>query len=173
MKIFITAIILVAIIQSNPTLLVIIGFVAISIYIIRLFINKARTRKIVLSYQHLEELINGFDPYEFEEYIAQIFKMSGYNTQLTSKSNDGGYDIIVSSGKSVSLVEVKKYSLGNKIGREKIQKLHSAVIDYGARTGIFVTTSSFTNAAIEYANRNKIELIDGSTLISKIRSLNG
>ena len=57
--------------------------------------------------------------------------------------------------------------------REKIQKLQGAMIDAEAHGAIFVTTSSFTRTAIDYAQRNGIELVDGEALDAMIQEVIG
>ena len=71
-----------------------------------------------------------------------------------------------------SIVEVKLYSIGNKIGREKIQKLHSAMIDCKADYAYFVTTSDFTSNAVEYAKKFGIRLINGDSLAKMVQETN-
>ena len=52
--------------------------------------------------------------YEFEEYIAQLFKSKGFDVQKTSYSHDGGIDLIATfnepifSGKYI--IQCKKYT---------------------------------------------------------------
>jgi restriction endonuclease Mrr len=67
------------------------------------------------------------------------------------------------------VVEVKLYSSRNKIGREKIQKLHSAMIDSDAHKAIFVTTSDFASTSVEYAHKHGIELVNSSKLFKLIQ----
>ena len=67
-------------------------------------------------------------------------------------------------------VEVKLYDPSHKVDRERIQKLHSAMIDCGADRGIFVTTSDYTEPAYEYAGKYNIEAINGEALSKMIKS---
>ena len=59
-----------------------------------------------------------------------------------------------------------RYAPNNAIGRERIQQFAGALVGQGASKGVFVTTSSFTKGAVEYAQRvpQKIVLIDGQEL---------
>lgn len=52
------------------------------------------------------------------------------------------------------------------VGRPELQKFVGALAGQGAKKGIFITTSSFTKEAKEYAPKNdtKIVLIDGEEL---------
>ena len=107
-------------------------------------------------------------PTYFEEYVADLFRFYGFDAQVTAASNDGGKDIIMRKDGYTYVVEVKLYATHNKISREKIQKLHSAMIDCGANYAIFVTTSDFASTAVEYAERNGINLINGEILVGMI-----
>ena len=66
----------------------------------------------------------------------------------------------------LSIFRAKRYAPGNTIGRERIQQFAGALSGQGASKGVFVTTSSFSKNAIEYAHKitHKIVLIDGEEL---------
>lgn len=115
----------------------------------------------------------GEAPYEFEQYIACLFYDLGYqNVTVTPPINDRGKDIVMYRDGRKYVVEVKLYAPHNHIGREKIQKLHSAMIDSEAGGAIFVTTSDFTENAIEYAKKFNIELINGAGLEEILNRIN-
>jgi restriction system protein len=84
-------------------------------------------------------------------------------------TGDGGIDINMSKKGVNYAVEVKLYSPDNKVGRPLIQKLHSACITSN-RHGIFVTTSSYSQEAVQYARQVGIELINGQQLEKMISS---
>lgn len=52
------------------------------------------------------------------------------------------------------------------VGRPELQKFVGALAGQGAKKGIFITTSSFSREALDYAPKNetKIVLIDGQQL---------
>ena len=52
-----------------------------------------------------------------------------------------------------------------KVGRPLIQKLVGASVTEKANNLIFITTSDFSNEAIEYANATHVQLINGENLI--------
>ncbi|OXT17198.1 hypothetical protein B9K06_12630 [Bacillus sp. OG2] len=104
------------------------------------------------------------DPFEFEWFIKEMFELLGYHATVTKKTNDGGKDIILRKNDQRSLVECKRYNTP-KVTRPDIQKFHSAIIDYKATKGYFVTTGDFTKPAIEYCKDKKIELISGKELV--------
>ena len=83
------------------------------------------------------------------------------------KSGDGGIDGIINEdrlGLDVIYIQAKKWE--NPVGRPEIQKFAGALQGQRAKKGIFITTSTFTSEAKDFASRidSKITLIDGETL---------
>ena len=66
----------------------------------------------------------------------------------------------------VIYIQAKKWEKENAIGRPEIQKFAGALMGQKAQKGIFITTSTFTKDAREYASQigSKIILIDGTML---------
>lgn len=93
----------------------------------------------------------------------------GYVACVTPATNDGGFDIKLVSESSVALVECKCYNQTNKIGRPSLQKLVGANSIEHADKLIFITTSSFTPSALEYAIIPNIETINGLQLITYLQ----
>lgn len=111
------------------------------------------------------------DPYVFEEIVVKLLEVMGYGVgEVTSKSNDGGIDGIITAdplGFEAIYTQAKRYNPGNKVGAPEIQGFIGALRN--ANKGVFITTSSFQPAAIEVANSclyAKIKLIDGEELIN-------
>ena len=89
--------------------------------------------------------------------------------QRIGRSNDEGIDGVVNEdplGLDVVYIQAKRYSKDNTIGRERIQQFAGALVGQGASKGVFVTTSSFSSGAKQYAERvpQRIILIDGEEL---------
>jgi restriction system protein len=89
--------------------------------------------------------------------------------QRLGRSGDEGIDGIVNEdplGLDVVYVQAKRYAPDNSIGRERIQQFAGALVGQGATKGVFVTTSSFSRGAVEYAQRvpQRIILVDGAEL---------
>jgi restriction system protein len=83
------------------------------------------------------------------------------------RSGDEGIDGIINEdplGLDIIYLQAKRW--GNPVGRPEIQKFAGALQGQRAKKGIFITTSSFTAEAREFAARidTKIILIDGSLL---------
>ena len=97
----------------------------------------------------------------------------GKRAHTTPRTNDGGYDVIVSDNNGLNgIVECKCYAPDSKVGRPLLQKLVGACMAYPIRLDylIFVTTSDFSEEARifaqEFQKREKISfsLINGQTL---------
>ena len=63
-------------------------------------------------------------------------------------------------------IRAKRYAKDNTVGRERIQQFAGALVGQGASKGVFVTTSSFSSGARDYAHRvpQRIILINGEEL---------
>lgn len=116
-------------------------------------------------------MILDHDPYVFEEIVVKLLEVMGYGVgEVTSKSNDGGIDGIITAdplGFEAIYTQAKRYNPSNKVGAPEIQGFIGALRN--ANKGVFITTSSFQPAAIEVANSclyAKIKLIDGEELIN-------
>lgn len=116
-------------------------------------------------------MILDHDPYVFEEIVVKLLEVMGYGVgEVTSKSNDGGIDGIITAdplGFEAIYTQAKRYNPSNKVGAPEIQGFIGALRN--SNKGVFITTSSFQPAAIEVANSclyAKIKLIDGEELIN-------
>ena len=65
-------------------------------------------------------------------------------------------------------VQAKRYAEGNTVGRETVQAFVGALHGMAASKGIFITTSTFTQHAKDYAARipTRPILIDGKRLVT-------
>jgi restriction system protein len=129
--------------------------------------EKLRTQLL----QRIQELSPAF----FERLVIDLIVAMGYGgsrdsvVQRLGKSNDQGIDGVVNEdplGLDVVYVQAKRYAPDNTVGRERIQQFAGALVGQGASKGVFVTTSSFTSGAVQYAQRvpQRIILVDGSEL---------
>lgn len=161
---------------SGDPIVLIIPIAIIAVMICRKKKEKEKAKQVQLNLLQQTETINDLyrvfasDPHGFESYIASLFSMLGYETEVTPGSNDGGKDIVMTKDGLKYVVEVKLYGNYDKIGREKIQKLHSAQIIEKADRAIFVTTSDYTAPAVEYAKTINMELIGSDKLTELIKT---
>lgn len=120
--------------------------------------------------------IENASPYKFEEILVELLIKMGYgdsdfnNGEVTSKSGDEGIDGIIKEDKlglDKIYVQAKRWKKETKIGRPEIQKFVGALDGQRAKKGIFITTASFSQEALNYANNTSnatVILIDGQKL---------
>lgn len=123
----------------------------------------------------LENILNN-DSLFFERLVLDLLLSMGYGDfrenagHTTKSSNDEGIDGLISQdrlGLDKIAIQAKRYSRDNVIGRPILQSFAGALLGKGLTKGVFITTSSFTKGAIEYANNQAnltIILIDGDKL---------
>jgi hypothetical protein len=108
------------------------------------------------------ELLYTIDSRKFEELVAELFKDKGYEVTLTPRTRDGGKDIYAvhnnQFGSFLYVVECKRYASTNKVGVEAVRGLYGVKQAERASQGIFITTSSYTKTALDFANPLKYEL---------------
>lgn len=110
------------------------------------------------------------NPRDFEFFCADLLEAEGWECTVTQATNDGGYDIAFYKGDETGIAECKCYAISRNIGRPLIQKLVGANVDRADRI-LFMTTSGFTSSAVEYANHQGVELIDGEQLAKMFRNM--
>jgi restriction system protein len=114
-------------------------------------------------------------PSFFERLIVELLVAMGYGgshedaARQLGKSGDGGIDGVIDEdrlGLDRIYVQAKRYAPGTAVGRPEVQAFVGSLVGIGASKGVFVTTSSFSGHAIQYANtlQQRVILIDGARL---------
>lgn len=121
----------------------------------------------------LLERLRGKEPGFFEQAVVDLLLAMGYggatgSGSITQLSNDGGIDGVIDQdvlGLSRVYIQAKRYADGNTVGRPDLQAFVGA-LSGKADSGVFITTSSFSAGAKEYATHvpTRIILIDGTRL---------
>ncbi|MGO8932438.1 MAG: restriction endonuclease [Terracidiphilus sp.] len=122
----------------------------------------------------LERILQN-SPSFFERAIVDLLVAMGYGgshrnaSEQLGKSGDGGVDGVINEdvlGLDRVYVQAKRYAPGNAVGRPEIQAFTGSLVGLGASKGVFVTTSTFSPQAIEFASKipQRVILIDGKRL---------
>ncbi len=115
----------------------------------------------------------------FEKVCRELLRESGFlNVEVTGGSADGGIDgygtLEVNAFVSFKvLFQCKKYGEGKLVSRAQVGDFRNAMIGR-AEKGIIMTTSTFSNAAVQEANREgapKVELVDGAKLVEMFQKV--
>ena len=103
--------------------------------------------KQIRSYLAAKESVRfRLDPWRFEETVASVYRDLGFQARVTSRSGDGGIDVILDGPRGEVIgVQVKRYKA--KIKVEQIRSLAGALMLDGKTRGMFVTTSEFQRGA--------------------------
>jgi len=149
------------------------------------------------SYQNLRDdlaldlisSIKSCSPDFFEKLVVDLLLNMGYGGsrkdagEAIGKSGDEGIDGIIKEDKlGLDTIYIQAKRWENTVSRPEIQKFAGALQGQKAKKGVFITTSSFSNGAKDYAAiiESRVVLIDGERLaqlmidydigVSKIKS---
>lgn len=125
--------------------------------------------------QIADDLLNRIreaEPKFFEHLVVDLLVKMGYqgvngNAIVTPQSHDGGIDGVINQdplGTSTVYLQAKRYQANNIVQRPSIEQFYGALNRLHADRGVFITTSSFSQQAIQTAKSFSIVLIDGLKL---------
>ncbi|MFJ8472625.1 restriction endonuclease [Kitasatospora sp. NPDC094011] len=107
------------------------------------------------------------DPIEFEDLIAELFRLRGFRVMTTARSGDVGVDVVaedldpVTGGKIV--IQAKRYK--KTVPPTAVRDLESTVRHHGAIKGILVTTAGFGKGSYSYIEGKPLTLVSGPELV--------
>lgn len=122
-------------------------------------------------------LTQALTPEAFERLVQRLLRESGFTqVEVTGRTGDGGID-----GRGIArihglmsfhvLFQCKRYK--NSVGSGEIRDFRGAMVGRSDK-GLFITTGTFTPAAVKEATRDgapAIDLIDGAYLAEKLKEL--
>jgi len=107
---------------------------------------------------------------DFERLVGEGFRQRGYAvTGFGGSGPDGGVDLGLAKNGERYLVQCK-YWRNRQVGITVVRELNGVIVAQGAHGGFAVTGGEFTREAQVFAEKTKIELIDGKALQELIRS---
>lgn len=121
----------------------------------------------------LLETLSGVAPTFFESIVLDVLHRMGYGAnradlQRVGGAGDGGIDGVISLdrlGLEKVYVQAKRWQ--GLVGRPEVQAFYGALAGQRARKGVFITTSTYTTQALEFARSVEgIVLVDGARLAS-------
>lgn len=135
----------------------------ILIQVVRFTIIGIKNRRLMQSgIREIDEM----DGFQFEQYLALLFKKHGYNVKVTKSRSDFGADLILTKNGVKTVVQAKRYA--SNVGIKAIQEIIGAVKHYNADQSMVVTNSYYTKAAMELARTNNVELINRDQLVNML-----
>ncbi len=122
----------------------------------------------------LHDVISNMDPYGFERLSQRLLRECGFTqVEVTKKSGDGGIDgtgkLRINGIFSFNIAfQCKRYH--GVVGAGEIRDFRGSLTT-NIEKGVFITTGSFSKAAVEEASspgKQQIDLIDGEEFINKL-----
>ena len=121
--------------------------------------------------EHLRQTLSEMDPYRLEFLVKRLLEAMEYeNVEVTSRSNDGGVDVIADIEVGITpvreVVQVKRRR--SNLQRRVLDELRGSLYRFDATRGTIITTGGFSRGAKQVAFERgapPITLIDGERLI--------
>jgi restriction system protein len=121
--------------------------------------------------RELLEILGSASPTFFETVVLDLLHRMGYGAsrsdlQRVGGTGDGGIDGVISLDKlGLEKVYVQAKRWQGSVGRPDVQGFYGALAGQRANKGVFITTSSYTTQAVDFARSvERIVLVDGSRL---------
>ena len=108
--------------------------------------------------------------FEFEDFLAELFRTIGYDVQMTKRTGDQGADLFVEKFGKKTVIQAKNYS--DNVGNAAVQQALGAKAFYSCDHAMVVTNSCFTSSAKSLAEAAGITLVDRKELESYLDEYN-
>lgn len=154
-------------------LLVLLAIVAVVAVVIWHWWHGQQTQRIAA--RSLDEL-RLLSPTQFELFVAQLLRDLGYQqVKHTGGPGDLSVDILCRDGEGrLTAVQCKRYGPNHRVGSPEVQQFIGMItVHHHAERGMYVTTSGFTQPAINLARQHDVTLIDGVALTAQLRRTYG
>jgi restriction system protein len=119
----------------------------------------------------LLELLGRTSPSFFESIVLDVLHRMGYGAsraalQQVGGVGDGGIDGVISVDRlGLEKVYVQAKRWHSSVGRPEVQAFYGALAGQHANKGVMITTSTFTQQALEFAKSvERVVLVDGERL---------
>lgn len=105
--------------------------------------------------------VRQISPLQFEYYCADLLRLLGY--QEVKVMNPKRISAMTSDGNRM-YIECQPKKSDHLIEQHMLENLHSVMVHDKVSQGIFITTASFSQSALEWVKDCNITCIDGNTL---------
>jgi len=120
-------------------------------------------RRAAPNSQDLVKTLRAMTGVEFERFVADVFRRTGYAAELTPATGDHGIDIILRKLGRVIFVQCKKWDC--TVGEPVLRDFYGSMVASRADAGFVVTTSNFTSQAEAFVKDKPIELYDVDAIV--------
>ena len=119
------------------------------------------------------ELLKQLEWRRFEELCAAYYETLGFKTRIAHSGTEEGVDIHLSAAGSESASIIVQCRAWNayRVGVKAVRELRGAMSAAKLGEGVLVTSGRFTQEAVDLAQKESIQLLDGAGLLGKIAAL--
>jgi len=100
--------------------------------------------------------------------VAAYFRHKGFTCKTIRLGADGGIDATIYEGdKKVAVVQCKAWN-SRQVGVKPVRELLGVMVQQQAGKGYFMTTSTYTQEALDFARGQPITLVTGEGMMNAI-----
>ncbi len=106
----------------------------------------------------------------FEAVCEVLFCQAGFTAKTQSHGADGGVDIWLYSANATgpaAIVQCKHWR-SKPVGVKELREFYGVMSSHKLARGTYATSSVFTGDAIDFAQKNGINIMDGSRLLAQV-----
>jgi restriction system protein len=132
--------------------------------------NSKSQKKKLNDIEILSANIDDLSGTDFERLCFMYFEDKGFKPENTKVSGDHGVDLVIKDPKDGMKIAVqcKRWKKDNSVGNADLIKLFAGSRAYKCMGTLFITTSTYTNAAKDYADAVNMEIWNGFYVKEKI-----
>jgi restriction system protein len=119
-----------------------------------------------------KEFLKSLEWKRYEEVCMEFLRIKNCNADVTCIGADGGIDIKIHDRNGTLFAIAQCKSWNKPIGVNLIRELYGIMASEKIKYGIFLTTSIFSEDALEFAKNKALILIDADELVNLINALN-
>ena len=123
----------------------------------------------------LKSYLQNMGDYDFEHFVADVFEMMGWETEVTQQSVDAGIDVVATLNipfEEKIVIQTKRYGPNTTVGSPEVQQYASTKGQvHGADMVVIITTNDFTQSAVEIADQLNVKLVNGDMLVALVMTL--
>ena len=138
------------------------GIVLIAIWIGVTYWKRARTR--VKAFGLTPESLLELPPADFEEMVAELYRLMGHQARRTGSVGDHGVDVVVNAKNGEKwVVQCKRWR--TPAGESIVRDFYGMMQHEKAAQGAIIATRGFTRPAMEWAKGKPLHLYDGKDFL--------
>ena len=119
------------------------------------------------------ELLKQLEWRRFEELCVAYYEALGFTTRISKAGADGGVDIMLHPQGATAASSIARCKAWDayRVGVKAVQELRAVMVSAGVGEAVLLTSGRFTQAALDLAAKEHVELVDGAVLLDKLNEL--